>query len=99
MPIEIFAKADKDYAARMQKALTKPGIEEPQMEHEAVGATSAPSERRPQKQTLLTAMENRSAERVALFFPCVSSWDPLAHTVSYAAELQAVSSTHGSQSV
>ena len=45
----MFSKADQDYAARVEKSLKKPGVEEPQMEHEPVGATSTPSERRPEK--------------------------------------------------
>ncbi len=49
LAIEQFRQADADYAARVEKALQKPGIEEPQMEHETVGATTAPAERRPEK--------------------------------------------------
>ncbi len=65
--IEMFARADKDYAARVQKALSKPRVEEPQMEHEPVGATSAPSERRPEKEALQSCHHNRGCRKVALF--------------------------------
>ena len=47
--LQQFYKADQDYGTRVEKGLQKPGKEEPEMQHEPVGATTAPSERRPEK--------------------------------------------------